>query len=270
MARTIWTEAGPLLTSERIPLEWVEQAETSAAASVADPVPLGMAAFGLTIFLFGAIYAWFGTPSAHLRVLMPIAFWFGGIVEFLAAMWAMRKGSTFAATTMGVLSGFWLTWAGLSYVGMGGAGAAAVLGIYLALFGLITAYLFVAACRVNLALATVLGVTTLAFWAGAWGLGYSSLVAMRVAGWCAVAAGVIAFYASFAVVLGSTAQRELLPLGARCVSGLPDAGITSRPGVPLRSEYGAADRGRYQSATGLIGAKGGEVGPVESPAPDEL
>jgi uncharacterized protein len=213
MAETIWTEAGPILTTERIPPEWVEQAETSAAVSVADPVPLGMAAFGLTIFLFGAIYAFFGTPAAHLRLLMPIAFWFGGITLFLASMWAMRKGSTFAATTMGVLSGFWLTWAGLSYIGMTGAGTEAILGIYLGLFGVITAYLFLAACRVNLALAAVLGVTTLAFWAGACGIGLTSPVGMRVAGWCAMVAGVVAFYASFAVVLDSVAQRQVLPLG---------------------------------------------------------
>jgi uncharacterized protein len=269
MARIFWTEAGPITTTERVPLEYVEQTETAAAASVADPVPLGLAAFGLTTFLFGAIYAFFGTPAAHLRLLIPIAFWFGGIVQFLAAMWAMRKGSTFAATVMGVLSGFWLTWAGLTYLGPTGAGTDTVLGIYFGLFGVITAYLFVAACRVNLAMAGVLGITTLAFWASACGVGLTEPAWMVAAGWCAIVTGVVAFYTSFAMVLDSAAQNELLPLGYFRLPGLTAGDTPSRAlngTARSRSASEAPHRSPYDSAAGLIGSKGCEVAsPAEYP-----
>jgi len=213
MAQTIWTEAGPITTTERTSPEWIEQAETSAAASAADPVPLGMAAYGLTIFLLGAIYAFFANPRLNVAMVIPVAFWFGGVTLFLTGMWAMRKGSTFTATTLGVLSGFWLTWAGIQFWAPAAASPAVAGAIYLGLFGIVTAYLFVVALQVNAALAAVLGITTLTFWANALGIGLGSLAWLRVGGWCAMITGVLAFYISYAMVMDCVACREVVPLG---------------------------------------------------------
>lgn len=273
MARTFWTEAGPIRTTERVSPDWVEEANASAAASAADPVPLGMAAFGLTTFLLGIIYGAFPYPGLTSRWVIPIAFWFGGLTQFLAAMWAMRKGNTFAATVMGVLSGFWITAAAVAYfapLAPFRPGTAAAGAIALGLFGIITLYLCAAALEVNAAMAVLLGLTTCTFWIAAIGLGIGSMAAARIAGWFGVATGIVAFYTSFALVIDSAARCEMVPLGRlrpeRHFDGVDGDGAVAPACFRDQFQGRSASLGTRSMASGLAGAKGGEVVSPAEPA----
>lgn len=74
---------------------------------VADPAPLGLAAFALTTFLLSAINAgwaknttgasWFGYAIAY-----------GGIIQLLAGMWEFRNRNVFGATAFSSYGGFWI------------------------------------------------------------------------------------------------------------------------------------------------------------------
>jgi len=267
MARTLWTEAGPIMTTERVSPEYVEQARAATAASAADPLPLGMAAFGLTIFLLGIIYGAFAHPVLTSWLVIPVAFWFGGLIQFLASMWAMRKGNTLAATAMGVLSGFCFTWAVLQYYAPLGPirpGVTTAAAIYLGLFGIITLYLCAAALQVNAALAAVLGLATCTFWAASVGVGIGSMLSLRIGGWFGVATGIVAFYASFAHVMASASGRELLPIGSRpngvYSEGMGGPGLAAPGGFRDQFVTRGMPAGASPLVPGVAGAKGGEAG----------
>src|SRR3954469_25996776 len=71
---------------------------------VADPAPLGLAAFALTTFLL----------SGHNASFIPDAIWvgaalfYGGGVQLLAGMWEFRNRNVFGSTAFSTYGGFWL------------------------------------------------------------------------------------------------------------------------------------------------------------------
>src|SRR5438046_1751 len=71
---------------------------------VADPAPLGLAAFALTTFMLSGHNADF-IPDV---VWIPLAFFYGGLVQLLAGMWEYRNRNVFGATAFSTYGGFWL------------------------------------------------------------------------------------------------------------------------------------------------------------------
>src|SRR5437868_10317874 len=71
---------------------------------VADPAPLGLAAFALTTFLL----------SGHNATFIPDVVWvgaalfYGGLVQLLAGMWEFKNRNVFGATAFSTYGGFWL------------------------------------------------------------------------------------------------------------------------------------------------------------------
>src|SRR3982750_2872718 len=74
------------------------------ATAVADPAPLGLAAFALTTFLL----------SGHNASFIPDVIWlgaalfYGGLAQLLAGMWEFRNRNVFGATAFSTYGGFWL------------------------------------------------------------------------------------------------------------------------------------------------------------------
>src|SRR5215510_5908843 len=72
---------------------------------VADPAPLGLAAFALTTFLL----------SGHNATFIPDAIWvgaalfYGGLIQLLAGMQEFRNRNVFGATAFSTYGGFWLS-----------------------------------------------------------------------------------------------------------------------------------------------------------------
>ena len=72
---------------------------------VADPAPLGLAAFALTTFML----------SGHNATFIPDVLWiglalfYGGIAQLLAGMWEFRNRNVFGATAFSTYGGFWLS-----------------------------------------------------------------------------------------------------------------------------------------------------------------
>src|ERR671925_922195 len=112
---------------------------------VADPAPLGLAAFALTTFLL----------SGHNATFIPDAVWigaalfYGGLAQLLAGMWEFRNRNVFGATAFSTYGAFWLalgTFAILEDLTKfgddltGGAGTEA-LGWYLFAFAIFNTYM---------------------------------------------------------------------------------------------------------------------------------
>src|SRR5215468_11815360 len=73
--------------------------------TVADPAPLGLAAFALTTFLLSAKNAdWTRGTDAWLG----FAFAYGGLAQLLAGMWEFRNRNVFGATAFSTYGAFWI------------------------------------------------------------------------------------------------------------------------------------------------------------------
>jgi uncharacterized protein len=85
-----------------VPLQEVAIRETPA---VADPAPLGLAAFALTTFLLSAYNAgWTRGTFAFLGFALA----YGGIAQLLAGMWEFRNRNVFGATAFSTYGAFWI------------------------------------------------------------------------------------------------------------------------------------------------------------------
>src|ERR671930_899974 len=91
----------------------VREADPTAAPTiqfpkVADPGPLGLAAFALTTFVLSFFNAELA-PASGESIVFAIAFAYGGIAQILAGMWEFRTGNTFGAVAFTSYGAFWLS-----------------------------------------------------------------------------------------------------------------------------------------------------------------
>src|SRR4051812_22221045 len=84
---------------------------TAGGFKVADPGPLGLAAFALTTFVLSMFNS--GILDAKGEpVVLGLALAYGGIAQLLAGMWEFRTGNTFGAVAFTSFGAFWLSfWA---------------------------------------------------------------------------------------------------------------------------------------------------------------
>jgi len=76
--------------------------------SIANPAPMGLAGFALTTFVLSMHNAGAGVDvTAPNGVVLGLALFYGGIVQFAAGMWEMRTGNTFGAVAFASYGGFW-------------------------------------------------------------------------------------------------------------------------------------------------------------------
>jgi succinate-acetate transporter protein len=186
----------------------------AAAASIADPAPLGLAAFALTTFVLSMFNADL-VDRRSLPVVLGLALAYGGGAQLLAGMWEFRKGNTFGATAFSSYGAFWISyWAYVTFfakdVPAAQAGSAA--GLFLIAWGIFTTYMWLASLRTTAAVSLVfllLAVTFIVLGIGEAG-GNDSVV--KLGGWLGLATAVAAWYASFAGVTNFTFKREVLPV----------------------------------------------------------
>jgi len=74
---------------------------------IADPGPLGLAAFALTTFLLSARNAGWMTSTLG-DAWLPFALAYGGLAQLCAAMWEFRNRNVVGATGFGTFGAFWI------------------------------------------------------------------------------------------------------------------------------------------------------------------
>jgi succinate-acetate transporter protein len=189
-------------------------AESPAAFTIANPGPLGLAAFALTTFVLSMFNAGLLDSSGE-PIVFGLALAYGGIAQLLAGMWEFRTGNTFGATAFTSYAAFWLSfWAFVTFFAdkIPAAEAGHAVGLYLIAWGIFTTYMFVASLRTTAAIALVfvlLAVTFIIL-----GIGDSSGTSgiTKLGGWIGLATAVAAWYASFAEVTNATFGRTVFPV----------------------------------------------------------
>jgi succinate-acetate transporter protein len=193
--------------------EPVSVTEPAPALAVADPAPLGLAAFALTTFLLSAKNAgWTHGTDAWLGY----AFAYGGLVQLLAGMWEFRNRNVFGATAFSTYGGFWIGLALYVQLVAGRATAPQVdndLGWILLAFAVFNTYMLLWSSQVNEAVMAVfltLEVTEIVLFIGFFA---HSTGTVKLGGYLGVLTALTAWYASAAGVINGMLGRQLLKVG---------------------------------------------------------
>ena len=185
-------------------------------APVADPAPLGLAAFALTTFLLSAANAGWMTKATG-DAWLGYAFAYGGLCQLLAGMWEFRNRNVFGATAFSTYGGFWIglgLWALLvAPKAVGNAGAHDIAWILLA-FAIFNTYMLVASTMVNTAVFGVflfLEITEIVLFIGNF-TGTTGIV--KLGGYIGLVTALVAWYTSAAGVMNGHLGRTLVPVGS--------------------------------------------------------
>jgi uncharacterized protein len=197
----------------------VQTSQTAAAmtADIADPAPLGLAAFALTTFLLsvfntGVIKT---SPAVLEGVVLPVALLYGGIAQLLAGMWEFKKANTFGALAFTSYGAFWMSFAGYVYIIAPKIPAAArheTAGLFLLAWTIFTLYMLLAALRVNGAVALVFLVLEVTFILLTVGNLYNKTNIIHMGGYLGIITAFLAWYASMAGVVNATWKKTVLPV----------------------------------------------------------
>ncbi len=209
-------------------------------SSLADPAPLGLAAFALTTFLLSAKNAdWMShaTTSAFLGY----AFAYGGVAQFAAGMWEFRRGNTFGATAFSSYGAFWFglgLWvlfvANPAVAGIAKAPLTAPavvtalnhdLGWITLVWAIFTLYMLIFTSQVNLAVFLVFLFLEAAFiilCIGNFDAGHALVPTgtIKFGGYVGLVTALLAWYASAAGLGAGMAGRIQLPVGRPLVKPL--------------------------------------------------
>lgn len=181
--------------------------------SIADPAPLGLAAFAATTFVLSVFNAGL-LPEDLKPVVLPLALFYGGLAQLLAGMWEFRKANTFGALAFTSYGAFWLAFAAYAkFVEESLPSATTATALFLFVFGIFTAYMTVAALRVNIATLLVFVFLTLTFLVLAGGEAAGAKGVLHAGGYLGLLTAVLAWYASFAGVTNFTWKRTVIPVG---------------------------------------------------------
>jgi succinate-acetate transporter protein len=201
------------------PLTQTAPTATATAGGLADPGPLGLAAFAGTTFFLSVINTNMVSSVVTAGVL-GLALCYGGIAQLLAGMWEFAKGNTFGAVAFSSFGAFWLSyWYLVDHVlpnlpsDAKATDVNHALGAYLLVWAIFTAYMTIAATRVSLAVLGVFAFLTLTFIALTIGaLNGTPLNGWtKLGGWLGLVTAVLAWYGSFAAVVNSTFRRTVAP-----------------------------------------------------------
>jgi uncharacterized protein len=186
-------------------------AAVAQGTGIADPAPLGLAAFALTTFLLSAVNAGWAKNTSGLAWL-GYALAYGGVVQLLAGMWEFRNRNVFGSTAFSTYGGFWIgigLWVLLAHP----SAAQKDLGWILLAFAIFNTYMLIFSTQLNVAVFGVfltLELTEIFLFIGAFA---ANSTIGKVGGYLGIITALVAWYASAAGVINGMKGRPVLPVG---------------------------------------------------------
>jgi succinate-acetate transporter protein len=197
------------------------------ATGVADPAPLGLAAFALTTFLLSAVNAGWAKSSTGFD-WWGYAIAYGGLCQLLAGMWEFRNRNVFGATAFSTYGGFWIgvgLW--LHFIAPTATHPIQLnrdLGWILLAFAIFNTYMLIISSQVNLAVFLVfltLEITEILLFIGNFATKTPALPPfaafntglIEAGGVAGVVTAIVAWYTSAAGVMNGLKGRQVFPVG---------------------------------------------------------
>jgi succinate-acetate transporter protein len=186
---------------------------------IAAPSVLGLYGLAGTSFVVGAWMAgWYGSAGTP-EILFPFAALFGGLAQFLAAMWSYRARDVVATAMHGTWGAFWMAYGVLYALAAAGTltlptgDTFAGLGMWFVALAAITGVGAIAALAQSLGLFAVLTAFTGAAALGAIAYLAGSSGTVTATGYVFLAGALLAWYEASAMLLAASFGRVILPLG---------------------------------------------------------
>jgi uncharacterized protein len=204
----------------------VATAPATVTTGIADPAPLGLAAFALTTFLLSAINAGWAKNSTG-GDWWGYAIAYGGVIQLLAGMWEFRNRNVFGATAFSSYGGFWIgvgLW--LHFIAPTAHDPLQLnrdLGWILLAFAIFNTYMLIISTQLNMAVFLVfltLELTEIFLFLGNFTTSTPALppdptssMLIVVGGYVGVITALVAWYASAAGVINGHKGRVVFPVG---------------------------------------------------------
>ncbi len=178
---------------------------------------LGLGGFALSTFILNIVNAGWVDASA-IGIVMPVAMLYGGLAQFMAGMWDVRRGDIFGATCFTSFGAFWMGLALFFMLKLAGIQAfvdvpAAGVAIVLIAWGIFTFYATIASLKLPKAVTWVFITLTILFFLLA--IGEFVPVVHTIAGYEGVLCALIAWYTSAGILINTVHGKTVLPLGER-------------------------------------------------------
>jgi len=190
-------------------------------STIANPGPAGIFSFAGTTFLLSMFNV--GTRGIQTpNVIIGMAIFAGGLLQFIAGMWSFPRGNIFEATAFSAYGTFWMSYAAIFIPGSGVLAAygnntqelSNALGLYLVVWFMFTMMLIPVVINKNLALSLLLTALALAFilLAAAEFTNKASLT--KAGGIAGIITGLIAYYIGLSELLAEQEKPIMrLPQG---------------------------------------------------------
>ncbi len=203
---------------------------------IAAPSVLGLYGLAGATFMVAANMAhWFTGGQSGLVVTVFAAF-FGGLAQFLAAMWAFRARDGLATAIHGVWGSFWMAYGILNVIYVlgllglpPGSYDATAIGYWFIVLAAISWVCTAGATAESQGLAAVMVFFALGATAAAIGNLLATEAVLILAGWLLIIGSFIAWYVASAMMLEKAYRRTVWPYGARILQ--PVVAGEGEPGV---------------------------------------
>jgi succinate-acetate transporter protein len=216
-----WTKGGPVVS--HLGDDEISLLSERASATIGDPTTLGLWGFATGTWIVGTVIA--GVfPQSAFSATIPVLIIFAGIAQFIAGLYAFRRTNVLAATAFcsfgafNVTAGFFFALQAAGTIGATGA-PTVLLGFLLESFAFMALALMLAAIPTNLGLVIVLGTLAVGYClSGIPNLANAPTapgwnIVGAIGGWFLVASAFFAYYTGMALVVNSTWNRTVLPIG---------------------------------------------------------
>ncbi|OCG00482.1 acetate uptake transporter [Gilliamella sp. wkB112] len=181
---------------------------------LANPGPLGLMGFGMTTILLNIHNAGF---FPVMTAIVSMGIFYGGLAQVIAGILEFKKGNTFGTTAFTSYGFFWIALVGIWYLPTSPATTttnAIFVGIFLALWGIFTAFMFIGTLKANRALQFVFASLTILFALLAIGNISGNHDIIHIAGFEGIICGASAIYLAMAEVINEQYGRTVLPIGS--------------------------------------------------------
>ena len=176
--------------------------------TMANPAPLGLAAFGITAFLVSSADAnlW---HQAGYGAFVVVALFYGGIVSILVSIMEFFRGDSIGVAFFGTFGAFWLAnW----YNGTSKPNPEILPGVFFMCFAA-AAFIFWMAVMKRSMLHNLFGLlltlTLILVTIGNWGGGHAGVV--KAGGWMGMLASLVALYMAAKALINEEHGKVLLP-----------------------------------------------------------
>lgn len=182
--------------------------------TLADPGAWALTAFATTSFILGMYNAGL-LDSGGAAVVIPVAFFFGGLIQIIVGILEILRGNLFGAVVFGTYGPFWVIFAAIeAWFGkaLASADVSSALSLFLAMFAVLTFYFFIASLRTDWTLIVIFALIFIALVLLSIGAASGISLYTVIGGWITLLFAVIAWYHAAGDLINFTFGKEVLPL----------------------------------------------------------